>query len=100
MDHNDHYDIHHMITETNAVSFRQNLGEMINQVQYQNSSIVIHKDGKPAAVLIDAELFTRIRRMRDRFNELSGRIAEAYRDVSPELGMAEIDAAVDRERRS
>ena len=30
--------------------------------------IVINKDGKPVAALVDADLFARIRRMRDRFN--------------------------------
>ncbi|HET9100972.1 MAG TPA: type II toxin-antitoxin system Phd/YefM family antitoxin [Acidobacteriaceae bacterium] len=89
-----------MITEVTAVNFRQNLGEMINQVQYRSDSIVIKKDGKPVAVLVDAELFARIRRMRERFDALSSRIAEAYADVPPEQGMAEIDAAVARERRS
>ena len=62
-----------MITEVNAVTFRQNLGEMLNQVQYRNDSIVINKDGKPVAALVDAELFARIRRMRDRFDALSER---------------------------
>ena len=88
-----------MISEVNAVAFRQNLGEMLNQVQYRNDSIVISKDGKPVAALVDAELFARIRRMRERFEELSARIAEAYADVPEEKGMAEIDAAVARVRR-
>jgi prevent-host-death family protein len=88
-----------MISEVNAVTFRQNLGEMLNQVQYRNDSIVISKDGKPVAALVDAELFARIRRMRERFEELSARIAEAYADVPEEKGMAEIDAAVARVRR-
>ncbi len=88
-----------MITEVNAVNFRQNLGEMLNQVQYQNDSIVINKDGKPVAVLVDAELFARIRRMRDRFDALSVRIAEAYAQVPAEEGMSEIDAIVERERK-
>ena len=79
-----------MITETNAVAFRQNLGEMINQVQFRRDSIVITKDGKPVAALIDAQLFERIRRMQERFDELSARIAEAYKDVPVEEGMAEI----------
>ena len=52
-----------MISEVSAVKFRQNLGEMLNQVQYRNDSIVINKDGKPVAALVDAELFARIRRM-------------------------------------
>lgn len=83
-----------MITEVNAVAFRQNLGEMLNQVQYRNDSIVINKDGKPVAVLVDAELFARIRRMRERFDALSARIAHAYADVPMADGVAEIDAAV------
>ncbi|QVX42028.1 type II toxin-antitoxin system Phd/YefM family antitoxin (plasmid) [Ralstonia solanacearum] len=83
-----------MITEVNAVNFRQNLGEMLNQVQYRNDSIVINKDGKPVAALVDAELFARIRRMRERFDALSERIAQAYAPVPAEEGLAEIDAAV------
>jgi prevent-host-death family protein len=82
-----------MITEVNAVSFRQNLGEMLNQVQYRNDSIVINKDGKPVAALVDAELFARIRRMMDRFDSLSRRISGAYDGVPVEEGQAENDAA-------
>ncbi|MCO5118402.1 MAG: type II toxin-antitoxin system Phd/YefM family antitoxin [Burkholderiaceae bacterium] len=88
-----------MITEVSAVNFRQNLGEMLNQVQYRNDSIVINKDGKPVAALVDAELFARIRRMRERFDALSDRIAQAYVDVPTEEGLAEIEAAVAAERR-
>jgi prevent-host-death family protein len=87
-----------MITEVNAVNFRQKLGEMLNQVQYRNDSIVINKDGKPVAALVDAELFARIRRMRDRFDEVSNRIAEAYALVPVEEGLAEVDSVVKRER--
>lgn len=87
-----------MIAEISAVNFRQNLGEMLNQVQYRNDSIVISKDGKPVAALVDAELFARIRRMRERFDALTDRIAEAYGDVPVEEGLAEIDAAVAAER--
>ncbi|MCW0180643.1 MAG: type II toxin-antitoxin system Phd/YefM family antitoxin [Zavarzinia sp.] len=87
-----------MITEVNAVNFRQNLGEMLNQVQYRNDSIVISKDGKPVAALVDAELFGRIRRMRERFDQLTGRIAEAFADVPADEGLAAIDALVADER--
>ncbi|MGO9776091.1 MAG: type II toxin-antitoxin system prevent-host-death family antitoxin [Terracidiphilus sp.] len=88
-----------MVTEVNAVNFRQNLGEMLNQVQYRKASIVVNKDGKPVAALVDANLFARIRTMRDRFEQLSRRVAEAYADVPADQGMAEIDVAVARERR-
>ncbi len=103
-DHNDYID--HiaygcaMITEVSAVNFRQNLGEMLNQVQYRNDSIVINKDGKPVAALVDAELFARIRRMQERFDALSGRISEAYAGVPAEEGLAEIEAAVAADRKA
>jgi prevent-host-death family protein len=87
-----------MITELSALSFRQNLGEMLNQVQYRNDSIVINKVGKPIAALVNAELFARIRRMRDRFDSLCERIAASYSEVPQEEGLAEIDAAVAAER--
>jgi len=85
-----------MVTEVNAVQFRQNLGEMLNQVQYRNDSIVVNKDGKPVAALVGADLFARIRALRDRFDQLSSRVAEAYADLPAEEGIAEINAAVAR----
>jgi len=88
-----------MVSEVSAVVFRQNLGEMLNQVQYRKDSIVVSKDGKPVAALVGADLFARIRTMRDRFDQLTDRIAAAYADVPADLGMAEIDAAVEKERR-
>jgi prevent-host-death family protein len=88
-----------MISEVSAVNFRQNLGEMLNQVQYRKDSIVINKDGKPVAALVDAELFARIRQNQERFDELSRRIAADWADVPEDEGMAEIDAAVALERR-
>lgn len=83
-----------MISETSAVSFRQNLGEMLNQVQYRHDSIVINKDGKPVAALVDARLFERIRRMQARFDSLCERIEAGFADTPEAEGLAEIDAAV------
>lgn len=89
-----------MITETSAVTFRQNLGEMLNQVQFRHDSIVINKDGRPVAALVDARLFARIRRMQARFDDLSARIEAGYATLPEPEGMAEIDAAVAAERKS
>lgn len=83
-----------MITETSAVAFRQNLGEMLNQVQYRHDSIVIHKDGKPVAALVDARLFARNRRMQARFDALSARIEAGFAGTPQVEGMAEIEATV------
>jgi len=51
------------------------------------------------AALVDAELFVRIRRMQERFDALSQRLADAYSDVPMQEGLAEIDAAVKKARR-
>jgi prevent-host-death family protein len=89
-----------MIRQTSAVAFRQNLGEMLNQVQYRHDSVVINKDGKPVAALVDARLFERIRRMQTRFDTLCQRIEEGFATVPQAVGMAEIDAAIALERSS
>jgi prevent-host-death family protein len=88
-----------MITEATAVTLRQNLGDMLNRVQYRRDSIVITKDGKPVAALVDAALFERIRRMQDRFDALSERLAKGYENVPEGVGMAEIARASAKARR-
>jgi len=80
-----------MITEVSTVKFRQNLGALLNQVQYRNDSIVINKDGKPVAALVDAELFGRIQRMKGRFDELSREFSAGYANVPMEEGLTEIE---------
>jgi prevent-host-death family protein len=87
-----------MITETSAVKFRQNLGEMINQVQYRHDSVLIKKDGKPVAALVDARLFNRIKRMEARFEALSLRLEEGFAGISQETGLREIEEAITNER--
>ena len=83
-----------MITETSAVKFRQKLGEMLNSVQYRHDTVVINKDGKPVAALIDARLFERIRRMQARFDALSGYLEQGFTAVPEKEGLAEIEQAV------
>lgn len=89
-----------MITHTSAVTFRQNLGEMLNLVQYRHDSVVINKDGKPVAALVDARLFERIRRMQGRFDALCQRIESAYSSIGEAEGMAEIEAAIAEDRKA
>jgi prevent-host-death family protein len=43
-----------MVTEVNAADFEQNVDELLNRVQYRNDSILISKDDKPVAALVDA----------------------------------------------
>lgn len=68
-------------------------------MQYRHDSVVINKDGKPVAALVDARLFERIRRMQARFDALCQRIEAGYDGVPEAEGMAEIEASVAAERR-
>jgi hypothetical protein len=47
-----------------------------------NNIIKLALDPKSVAVLVDAGLFARIRCMRNRFDALSGQVAEAYADAT------------------
>ncbi|MBM3366253.1 MAG: type II toxin-antitoxin system Phd/YefM family antitoxin [Betaproteobacteria bacterium] len=87
-----------MIRQTNAVAFRQNLGEMLNQVQYRRDSVVINKDGRPVAALVDARLFERIRRMQARFESLCERLEAGFKNVDEVQGMTEIEKAISDDR--
>ena len=87
-----------MITETSAVNFRQNLGEMLDQVQYRHDSVIVNKDGKPIAALVDARLFERIRRMQGRFDALCQRLEAGFANVPEAEGLAEIEAVITLER--
>jgi len=83
-----------MIRETSAETARQDLGELLDQVQYRNDSIVITKDGKPVAALVDVAIFQRIRCFRDAFLRLTDALAKSYEGVADGAAQAEIDEAV------
>jgi len=88
-----------MITEISATAFRQNLDDMLNIVRYRHESVLIKKDGKPVAALIDAKLFEGIRRMQGRFDTLCDRLARTYDGVPKTVALAEIDQAASLARR-
>ena len=81
-----------MLTEVDAGTFRNKLGEMIDHVRYRHDSIVLNRDGKFVAALIDTELFNRVRRMQVRLNGLAAAVAEAYAEIPAEEGIARIKA--------
>lgn len=83
-----------MIKETPAVVLRQNLGELLNEVQYRQDSVVITRDGKPVAALIDMQLFEKIRSFRQEFELMVADMRRAYQDVNSQAALKEIDEAV------
>jgi prevent-host-death family protein len=89
-----------VIRESTAVAARQNLGDLLNQVQYRNDAVLITKDGKPVAALVDVALFERIRRLRDEFTRLTDALGRTYQGIDPAIAQAEIDEAVNAARKA
>lgn len=83
-----------MIREAPAMSVRQNLGELLNEVQYRHDRVMITKAGKPVAALVDVPLFERLRRLDEEFEQLSEELAGAFEDMSEEQVTALVDEAV------
>jgi len=88
-----------MIQKVTAMSVRQNLGELLNGVQYRHDSVLITKAGKPVAALVDIELFEKIRMMREQFERLSVELVQAYQGVDKKVAEAEIAEALQETRR-
>jgi len=89
-----------MIREATAMKVRQNLGELLNEVQYRRDSIVVTKGGKPVAALVDIDLFQKIRLLDREFDRLTAELAKTYEGIDPEAATKEIDEAVRAARRS
>ena len=88
-----------MIQKATAMSVRQNLGELLNGVQYRHDTVLITKAGKPVAALVDVELFEKIRVMREQFDRLSAELVKAYKGVDKKVVMTEITEALQKARR-
>ena len=89
----------HMIKESPAMTVRQNLGELLNEVQYRRDRILITKAGKPVAALIDVETFDRIRKLDEEFDRLRAELAKAFESIPEADGTKMLDAAVKAARK-
>lgn len=83
-----------MNREAPAMTVRQNLGELLNEIQYRGDSVVITKSGKPVAALIDIQLFERLRTLDEDYARLRRDFAQAFSRVSQDDGMTLIDEAL------
>lgn len=83
-----------MIYKESAMKVRQQLGELLNKVQYRHDSILITKADRPVAALIDIDLFEKIRLMKSEFERLSVKFAKSYQKVNPLIAEAEISEAL------
>lgn len=83
-----------MLKKTTAMTVRQNLGELLNEVQYRHDSILITKAGKPVAALVDIGLFNRINTLDKAFKQFTDEMARAYEEETPERVIKELDEAL------
>ena len=67
-----------MIREAPAMTVRQNLGELLNEVQYRHGKVLITKAGKPVAALVDIAMFTRLRKLDEEFDRMRADLAQAF----------------------
>lgn len=89
-----------MLREATAMNVRQNLGELLNGVQYRHDNVVITKAGKPVAALVDMATFERMRRKNDgEFEKLWAQFAKGFEDLTDEQAQALADQAL-REARA
>lgn len=88
-----------MQREASAMTVRQNLGELLNEVQYKHDSIVITKAGKPVAAMVDIETYQRIKR-RDNgdFERLWAEFSKGFADLTDEQAQELANEAVKEAR--
>ncbi len=88
-----------MTREASAMTVRQNLGHILNEVQYRREKVIITKAGKPVAALIDMALFEKIRENEEEFQRMTDEIAKAFAGMPEKKAMALVDEAVKAARK-
>jgi prevent-host-death family protein len=87
-----------MIREAPAMTVRQNLGDLLSEVQYRKGKVIITKAGKPVAALVDIALFERIRKLDEEFDQMRDELARAFAGVPEKQVEALVDEAVKEAR--
>ena len=87
-----------MIREAPAMTVRQNLGDLLSEVQYRKGKVIITKAGKPVAALVDIALFERIRKLDEEFDQMREELARAFADAPEKQVEALVDEAVKEAR--
>ncbi len=88
-----------VIREAPAMTVRNNLGELLNEVQYRGDSVMITKGGKPVAALIDIALFERLRHLDENFTKLRNNFSGAFADLDESTLESLFDEAITEVRK-
>lgn len=68
-----------MTNTISAMDLRRQAGDILNQIYYQNQSIVVERSGEPMAVLIPIRRF---KQMEDRKQQARARVLEIAQEIS------------------
>ena len=88
-----------MQREATAMNVRQNLGALLNEVQYRHDEIVITKAGKPVAAMIDIALYKFLKQDSENFEHLWAKFSSNFKNISEDKVMDEVTAIVKGVRR-
>lgn len=88
-----------VIREATAMTVRQHLGDLLNEVRYRRGRIVITRAGKPIAALVDIETFERLRKSDEEFERLRAEMSDAFADRSKDEIGSLVDEAVEAARK-
>ncbi|MBF0138526.1 MAG: type II toxin-antitoxin system Phd/YefM family antitoxin [Magnetococcus sp. DMHC-1] len=83
-----------MIREATVMTVCQDLGELLNEVQYRRDTVLITQDGKPVAAMVNIDLFEKICMMHDEFQQMTNELAFACSAQDQVLVETEIAEAV------
>lgn len=77
-----------MEKKLNISQVRDSIGDLLDEVQYQNSKLIILRHGKPAAALVPLHIYENWKSNRQRLFELIEQMQEAGGDQDPDDVMA------------
>jgi len=83
-----------MIREMSLGDVRKNFGDIINEVRYRHDSVLLQKNGKSIAALVDIELFDKLKSLKAQFSNLTNELAHTYDNVSLNEAEDEIQEAL------
>ena len=88
-----------MQREATAMTVRQNLGELLNEVQYKHDEVVITKAGKPVAAMIDIALYKSLKQDSDDVERRWAKCSRGFEAMTEDESMDEATAMVKEARR-
>jgi len=83
-----------MVIRLSAKEARDRFAEVLGQVQYGKDAVIVEKQGKPVAAVIDMDEYQRLARARDEQFAVLDRVRAKNRDKDPERVQKDVAAAI------